>query len=157
MTQLLNSCQIELARKYIILLSDRAVVLYRAGSQMGAEYRHIKFTLSAGTYSIDCFNTKVKVEVLQQRQDWEAPQIKDLNMLIPEYYTFMASNSFLIVLSIIGSYLEKATHGNSTAAPGTYKTSLDTSAAPQLLSLDCKQNNSVKNKVNGQRSSLLVF
>ena len=36
----------------------------------------IYFNLSAGTYSIDDFNAKIKVSTLQQTQDWEPPQIK---------------------------------------------------------------------------------
>ena len=69
--------QIELVRRDIILLSDTQVILYKEGLPTGLEKRHIKFTLSTGTYSTDDFNTKIKVPVLKQRQDWEAPQIKD--------------------------------------------------------------------------------
>ena len=64
-----------------------------AVNSTGAEDRHIKFTLSAGIYSIDDFNAQVKVVVLQQRQYWEAPQIKDLKLFIPERCIFMASDS----------------------------------------------------------------
>ena len=63
----------EPARKHIILLSNIAVILCRAGSCTCVEDRHIKLTLSSGTYSIYDFNAKVKVAVLQERQDWEAP------------------------------------------------------------------------------------
>ena len=45
----------------------------------------------------------------------------------------------------------------STLPPGSYKTSLDTSPPPQLLSLNCKQTNKVKNELDGQPSSLLAF
>ena len=48
---------IKLLRKNI-LLSDAAVILYKAGSRKDIEDRHIKFTLSAGTYSIENFNAK---------------------------------------------------------------------------------------------------
>ena len=65
------------------------------------------FNLSAGTYSIDDFNEKVKVVILQKRQDWEPPQIKDLKLVIPEHYTFMASNTIFIALVIFHNYLEK--------------------------------------------------
>ena len=61
----------------MILLSNTTVIVYK----------HIKFALSAGTYSTDDFNTKIKVALLQKRQDWEAPQIKDLKLVIPEHYT----------------------------------------------------------------------
>ena len=44
--------------KKIILLSDTAVILYSAGSRTVLQDRHMKYTLSAGTYSIGDFNGK---------------------------------------------------------------------------------------------------
>ena len=112
--------------------------------------KFIHFNLSAGTYSIDDFNVKIKVAILQKRQDWEPPQIKDLKLVIPEHYTFIASNTIFIALGIRDNYLEK------TLPPGSYKISLDTSPPPKSLSLHCKQINKVKNELDGQPSSLLV-
>ena len=90
-----SSWQIELAQRDIILLSSISVVLYKAGARTGAENnRFIKFSFSAGTYSIDDFNAKINIAVLQQRQNWVPPQIKDLRVVMPEHYTFMASNIF---------------------------------------------------------------
>ena len=153
----INSCQIKLAHKYIILLSQVSIVIHKAGKHTGVENdKFIHFNLSAGTYSIDDFNTKTKEFVLQQRQDWEPPQIKDLKLVIPEDYTFMASNNIFIALGIQDKYLEKATLIRSTLPPGSYKTSLDTSPPPISLSLHCKQINKVKNELDGQPSSLLV-
>ena len=102
-----NSCQIELTRKDIILLSDMVVIFYRAGSRTGVEEGFIKLNLSAGTYSIDDFNAKVKVAVSQERQDWEPPQVKDLKLVIPEHYRFIASNTFFITLGILEKYSER--------------------------------------------------
>ena len=112
--------------------------------------KFIHFNLSAGTYSIDDFNVKIKVAILQKRQDWEPPQIKDLKLVIPEHYTFIASNTIFIALGIRDNYLEK------TLPPGSYKISLDTSPPPKSLSLHCKQINKVKNELDGQPSSLLA-
>ena len=109
-----------------------------------------------GTYSIDDFNAKIKSAVLKQRQDWVPPQIKDLKLVIPEHYTFMASNIFFIALGIADKHLEKTTLIKSTLPPGSYKTSLDTSPPPKSLSLHCKQINKVKNELDGQPSSLLA-
>ena len=65
-----NSCQIELPQKDIILLSSISVIFYKAGARNGAENdRFIKFSISAGTYLVDDFNAKIKVAVLQERQD----------------------------------------------------------------------------------------
>ena len=48
-----NSCQIRLAQKDIILLSRISVILHKAGVRTGAENnRFIKFSISAGTYSM---------------------------------------------------------------------------------------------------------
>ena len=64
-------CQIELTQKDIILLSSISVIFYKAGARTSVENnRFIKFSLSAGTDSIDDFNAKVKIAVLQQRQGW---------------------------------------------------------------------------------------
>ena len=152
-----NSFQIGLTQKDIILLSEASIVIYKAGKHTGVENdKFIHFNLSAGTYSIDDFNTKTKEFVLQQRQDWEPPQIKDLKLVIPEDYTFMASNNIFIALDILDDYLEKTTLIRSTLPPGSYKTSLDTSPPPISLSLHCKQFNKVKNELDGKPSSLLA-
>ena len=102
------------------------MILYKADPHTGIEDRHIKFTLLAGTYSIDDFNAKVKLSFLQERQDWEAPQIKDLKLVILKHYTFMASNTIFNALGIFDSYLEKTTLNKSTLSPDSYKTCLDT-------------------------------
>ena len=103
-----NSCQIELAQKDIILLSNVSIIVYKAGKRTSVKNnKFMHFNLSAGTYSIDDFNEKVKVVILQKRQDWEPPQIKDLKLVIPEHYTFMASNTIFIALVIFHNYLEK--------------------------------------------------
>ena len=94
--------------------------------------------------------------IVQKRQGWEPPQIKDLRLVIRERYTFMASNTIFIALGIPDNYLEKTTLIRSTLAPGSYKTSLDTSPPPKSLSLHCKQIKKVKNELDGQPSSLLA-
>ena len=120
-----NICQIELAQKDIILLSNVSIIVYKAGRRTGLENnKFIHFSLSAGTYSIDNFNTKIKEAISQQRQDWEPPEIKNLKLV--EHYTFMASNTIFIALVITDNYLEKTTLIRSTIPPGSYKTSLDT-------------------------------
>ena len=76
-------------------------MIYKADKRAGVENTtFIHFNLSAGTYSIDDFNTKIKVPILQERQDWEPHQIKDLKLVIPEHYTFMAFNTIFIALGI---------------------------------------------------------
>ena len=91
-----NSCQIELPQKDIIVLSEISIVIYKGGKRTDVENdKFIHFNLSVGTYLIDDFNAKIKGAILQQRQNWEQPQIKDLQLVVPEGYTFIASNSFL--------------------------------------------------------------
>ena len=152
-----NSCQIELAQKDIILLSEVSIMIYKAGKHTGVENdKFIYFNIPAGTYSIDHFNAKIMVLIRRQRKDWEPTQIKDLKLVIPEDYTFMASNNIFIALDILDDYLEKTTLIRSTLPPGSYKTSLDTSPPPISFSLHCKQINKVKNELDGQPSSLLA-
>ena len=132
------------------LLSSISVIFHKAGARTGAENnRFIKFNISASTYSIDDFNAKIKEAVSQQRQDLVPPQIKDLRLVIPKLYTFMASNIFFIALGISNKHLEKTTLIKSTWSPGSYKTSLDTSPPPKSLSLYCQKINKVKNELDG--------
>ena len=71
-------------------------MIYKGGKRTGVKNdKFIHFNLSVGTYLIDDFNAKIKGAILQQRQNWEQPQIKDLQLVIRECYTFIASNSFL--------------------------------------------------------------
>ena len=71
-------------------------MIYKAGRHTGVENsKFVHFNLSAGTYSIDHLNAKIKVTISRQRQDWEPPQIKDLKIVIPEDNTFIASNKRL--------------------------------------------------------------
>ena len=152
-----NGCQVGLAQKDITLLSKASKIIYKTGKGTGVENtKFINFNLSAGTYSIDDFNAKIKVAILQQRQDWEPPQIKDLRLVIPEDYTFIVSNNIFIALGIPDNYLEKTTLIRSTLPPGSYKTSLDTSPPPISLSLHCRQFNKVKNELDGKPSGLLA-
>ena len=94
--------------------------------------------------------------ILQQKQDWEPPQSKDLRLTIPEDYTFIASNNIFIALGIPDHYLKKTMLIRSRQPSGSYKTSLDTSPPLISLSLHCQQINKVKNKLDGQPSSLLA-
>ena len=94
--------------------------------------------------------------ILQQRQDWEPSQIKDLKLVTPEDCTFMASNTIFIALGIQDNYIEKTALIRSTLVPGSYKTSLDTSPPPKSLSQHCKQANKAKDELDGQPSSLLA-
>ena len=153
----IHSCQVGLAQKDIILLSKASLIVYKADKQTGVtNTEFIKFTLSEGTYSIDDFNAEIKISVLQQRQGWEPPQIKDLKLVIPKEYLFMADNTIFYALGIQDNYLEKTMLIRSTLPPGSYKTSLDTSPLPKILLLHCKQINKVKNELDGQPSSLLA-
>ena len=67
-----NSCQIGLPQKDIILLSNPPIITYKAGSNHGVKNRNsIHSSIPAGNYSIDDFNRKIKEFVLQPRKDWE--------------------------------------------------------------------------------------
>ena len=119
MVQLLLAVVRSNLHKGIILLSKVSIIVYKAGKRTGVE----NSDLSVGTYSIDNFKTKIRAAILQQRQDWEPPQMKDLKLVIPEHYTFMANNTTFIGLGIPNKYLEKTMLIRSTLAPGSYITS----------------------------------
>ena len=80
------------------------------GSRRDVEDKH-KFYSISNTSSID--NSKVKVAVLQQRQDWEVAKIKHLKLVIPEHYTFTGA-IFFIALGILNNYYANATRKKST-------------------------------------------
>ena len=153
----INGCQVGISQKDIILLSKASLIVYKAGKQAGVtNTEFIKFTLSEGTYSIDDFNAKIKISILQQRQGWEPPQIKDFKLVTPKDYLLVAGNTIIYALGIQDNYLEKTTFVRSTLPPGSYKTSYDTSPPPKILSLHWRQINKVKNELHGQTSSFLV-
>ena len=103
-----NICQIEFLQKDIILLSEVSILIYNADKRAGVENtKFIHFKLSAGTYSIDDFNTKIKVAILQERQDWEPHQIKDLKLVIPEDYTIIAYKNIFIAFGIPTNILKR--------------------------------------------------
>ena len=59
----------------MILLSKVSIIVYKADKRTSVENtKFMRFNLSVGTYSIDDFNAKTKVAILQQRRDWEPPQ-----------------------------------------------------------------------------------
>ena len=68
----------------------------------------------------------------------------------------MADNTIFFALDKPDNYLEKTTLIRSKLTPGSYKTSLDTSAPPKSFSLHCKQINKVKNELDEQSSNLCV-
>ena len=83
-------------------------MIYNADKRVGVENtKFIHFKLSAGTYSIDDFNTKIKVAILQERQDWEPHQIKDLKLVIPEDYTIIAYKNIFITFGIPTNILKR--------------------------------------------------
>ena len=152
-----NSCQIELGQKESILLSKISLIVYKTGKCPRVKNTdYISFTLSEGIYSIDHFNVKIKVAIIQQRQDWKPPQMKDSRLFIPEEYLFMTNNTIFYALGIQDNYLETTTLIRSTLPPGSYKASLDASPLPNILSLHYKQINKAINKLDGQPSRLLT-
>ena len=48
---------------------------------------------------------------------WEPFLIKNLKLVIPEHYMFMASKNFFIALGILGNYLEKNASYKLTLPP----------------------------------------
>ena len=115
---LLTAVRLNLYKKYFILLSNVSIIVYKAGKCTGLKNNKlIHLNLSAGSYSTDDFNAKIKVAILQKRQDWEPPQIKDLRLVIPEHYKFMASNTIFTAFGILDNYLEETTPIRATLPP----------------------------------------
>ena len=99
-----NSCQIGLFKKDKILLEDNKLFKYSYSKASSSGVfkldDYIEFTLSSGTYSIDEFNEKIKAAVSQQKQNWNAPHIKNVRLTVPENYAIIADNNFFTALGI---------------------------------------------------------
>ena len=82
---LLTVVRSKLHKKDVILLSSTPIITHKADTTTGVENINLLHSnIPADTYSIDDFNAKIKEFVLQQRQGWEPPQIKDLKLVIPK-------------------------------------------------------------------------
>ena len=112
--------------------------------------------MSSGTYSIDDFNKKIKAAVLEQKQNRNAPHIKNLKLVVPESYAFTADNKFFIALGMPQKFLKNINIKDSLVFSGSYKTQLVTTPPPKSLSLHCNQINKVENKLDCQPSRLLA-
>ena len=126
----INNCRIRLFKNDKILLKDNKLFKYSysKASSLGVFNLddYIQFTLSPGTYSIDDFNKKIKAAVLQQKQNWNTPHIKNLKLVVPENYAFTAGNNFFIALGIPENILNNINRKYSLAFSGSYKTQLVT-------------------------------
>ena len=67
-------------------------MVYKAGKRTGVETINLYILISQRAL------IQLMVLILQKRQDWEPPEIKDLRLVIPEHYTFMASNTIFITV-----------------------------------------------------------
>ena len=64
---LLIAVRSSLHENHIILLSKAPLIVYKARKTGVKNIEFISFTLLEGTYSIDDFNAKIKVGILQER------------------------------------------------------------------------------------------
>ena len=135
-----NSCQVGLFNKDKILLEDNKFFKYsywKASSGVFKLDDYIEFTLSGGTYSIYDFNAKIRAAVLQQKQNWNAPHIKNLKLVVPENYPFIADNNLFTALGMPEKILKNINIKYSLVFSGSYKTQLVTTFPSKSLSLHC--------------------
>ena len=130
-----NSCQIGLFKKGKILLEGNKLF----------KYSYSKAS-SSGIYNLDDYIQfhqalirkmilikKIKVAVLQQKQNWKAPHIKNLKPAVPENYALTADNNFFIVLGISERVLKSINIKYSLVFSGSYKTQLVTTLPPKIV------------------------
>ena len=98
-----NSCQVGLFKKDKMLLEDNKLFKYSYSKASSSGVfkldDYIEFTLSSGTYSIDELNNKIRAAVLQQKQNWNAPHIKNVRLVVPGKYAFIAEIIFSLRLA----------------------------------------------------------
>ena len=154
-----NRCQIGLFKKEKILLEDNKLLKYSYLKALSSGIfkldDYIEFALSSGTYLIDDFNAKIRAAVLQQKQNWNAPHIKNLKLFVPESYAVIANNNFFTALGMPEKILKNINIKYSLVFSGSYKTQLVTTLSPKSLSLHRNQINKFENELDGQPSSLL--
>ena len=80
---------------------------------------------------------KTQAAVLQQKQNWNAPHINNLRVVMPENYVFTADNNFFIVLGMPKKILKSVNMKCSLVFSGSYKMQLVTTPPPKSLSLYC--------------------
>ena len=121
----INNCHIGLFKKGKILLEENKLFKYSYSKASSSGIfnldDYIQFTLSSGTYSIDDFNKKIKAAVLQQKQNWDPPHIKNLRLVVPENYAFAADNNFFIALGMVEKILKNIDIKYSLVFSGSYK------------------------------------
>ena len=120
-----NSCQIELARKDQRMLKDEVMIFFEAGLGSRNKVGPIRLIILAGTYSINEFNEKNSGSNFILKTKLEGTQVLGINLIITEYYTHIASNILFHVLGL-SSLFEKCMQ-KSMLASGSYQTSLDES------------------------------
>ena len=103
-----NSCQIGLFKKDKILLEDNKLFKYSYSKASSSGVfkldDYIEFTLSSGTYSRDEFNKKNQgssftTKARLVRTSYQ-PHVKNLKLVVPEDYVFIADNHFFIAFDI---------------------------------------------------------
>ena len=105
-----SSCQIGLFKKDKILLGHNKLFKYSnceaSSSGVFNLDEHIQFTLSSGTFSIDDCNKKIKAAVLQQKQNCNAPHIKNLKLVVPQNYASLPTIIFSLRLAYLKKFLK---------------------------------------------------
>ena len=101
-----NSSQIELARKDQRMLKDEVMIFFEAGLGSRNKVGPIRLIILAGTYSINEFNEKNSGSNFILKTKLEGTQVLGINLIITEYYTHIASNILFHALGL-SSLFEK--------------------------------------------------
>ena len=148
-----NSCQIELFKKDRILLEDNKLFKYsNSKASSSGVFKlddYIEFNLSSRAYSIGDFSGKIRAALLQQKQNRNAPQIKNVRLVVPENFVFIADNIFFTALVMAEKILKNINIKYSLVFSGSHKTQLVTTLPQKSLSLHCNLINKINNKLDG--------
>ena len=101
-----NSCQIELAQKDVILLSSISVIFMELVNALVWKRKNLSNLVYLQALIQLMILTQKPVAVLQERQ-----------LHIPEHYIFIASDILFITLAILDKHLEGTTKTKSTLPP----------------------------------------
>ena len=143
-----HTCDIAFDDSGSIKLITKVMILYAISKRLVANDSQLKIILSAGTYSINEFNQKMKDAIKGEK--WVAAQIKDYKLIIPEHHTFVASALLFEAMGVSANFL---TNMKSLLTTGKYQTTLK--PPPKKITLHCQEIDKFHNEIDSQPSTQL--
>ena len=141
-----HSCKITFENTEVIKLDRDYQIVYSISKRLvsSKDESQVKILLTKATYSINQFNNMVKNSL--KGDQWIPPEIKDYKLIIPENFTFIATQAFYDLLGV-------TPENRISLIKGEYQTKLKPS--PKKIDLYCEELASLHNQIDCQPSTKL--